>query len=157
MRVIQRILMPGLLSFPLDMDFFELNSLNVFKTVTDDMTDIDASEDSEILNRSRAVVGYGEDRDMIAAVEVEPRSGYRIWLRYSDGVSGEVDLSDMVGRGVFKVWLDRTFFERVHVSPHGSVVWSDDIELCPDALYMEVTGKSAEELFPALRGRPADA
>ena len=157
MRVIQRILMSGLLSFPLDMDFFELNSLNVFKTVTDDMTDIDASEDSEILNRSRAVVGYGEDRDMIAAVEVEPRSGYRIWLRYSDGVSGEVDLSDMVGRGVFKIWLDRTFFERVQVSPHGSVAWSDDIELCPDALYMEVTGKSAEELFPALRGRPADA
>ena len=94
---------------------------------------------------------------MITAVEVEPRSGYRIWLRYSDGVSGEVDLSDMVGRGVFKVWLDRTFFEKVYVSEHGSIAWSDDIELCADALYMELTGKSAEELFPALRGRHADA
>ena len=39
---------------------------------------------------------------MIEAVDVEPRDGYRIWLRYSDGASGEVDLSDMAGRGGFK-------------------------------------------------------
>ena len=94
---------------------------------------------------------------MIDAVNVEPRDGYRIWLRYSDGVSGEVDLSDMAGRGVFRAWLDHTFFEKVHVSDHGSIAWSDDIELCEDALYMELTGKSAEELFPALRDRAGDA
>ena len=94
---------------------------------------------------------------MIHATDVEPRDGYRIWLRYSDGTAGEVDLSDMAGRGVFKVWLDRTFFEGVHVSGHGSIAWSDDIELCEDALYMALTGKSAEELFPALRKRAADA
>ena len=47
---------------------------------------------------------------MITAVEVAPRAGYRIWLRYSDGVSGEVDLFDLAGRGVFRAWLDRSFF-----------------------------------------------
>lgn len=94
---------------------------------------------------------------MIEAVQVEPRDGYRIWLLYSDGASGEVDLSDMVGRGVFEVWLDRTCFEGVHLSEHGSIAWSDDIELCPDALYMELTGKSAQELFPALGNRPVGA
>ena len=90
---------------------------------------------------------------MIDAVDVEPWDGYRIWLRYSDGASGEVDLSDMAGRGVFKVWADRTFFAGVHVSDHGSIAWSDDIELCADALYLKLTGKSAEDLFPALRDR----
>lgn len=94
---------------------------------------------------------------MIRATDVEPREGYRIWLRYSDGAAGEVDLSNMAGRGVFKVWLDRTFFEGVHVSGHGSIAWNDDVELCEDALYMALTGKSAEELFPALRKRAADA
>ena len=95
---------------------------------------------------------------MIEAVEVAPRAGYRIWLRYSDGVAGEVDLSDMAGLGVFDVWLNRLFFEKVHVSDHGSIAWSDDIELCADALYMELTGKTAEELFPVLRDRrPTDA
>ena len=60
---------------------------------------------------------------MITAVEVAPRAGYRIWLRYSDGVSGEVDLFDLfdlAGRGIFRAWLDRSFFEKVHVSPYGS-------------------------------------
>ena len=71
---------------------------------------------------------------MIRATDVEPREGYRIWLRYSDGAAGEVDLSNMAGRGVFKVWLDRAFFEGVHVSGHGSIAWSDDVELCEDAL-----------------------
>ncbi len=32
---------------------------------------------------------------MKKAVEVRPLSGYRIWLRYADGVEGEVDLSHL--------------------------------------------------------------
>ena len=43
------------------------------------------------------------------------------------------------------------------MSEHGSIAWSDDVELCEDALYMALTGKSAEELFPVLRKRAADA
>ncbi len=88
---------------------------------------------------------------MITAVEVAPRAGYRIWLRYSDGVSGEVDLSDLAGRGVFGAWLDRSFFEKVHVSPYGSIAWSEEVELCEDALYLRLTGKSVEEVMPAAR------
>lgn len=32
------------------------------------------------------------------------REGLRIWLRFSDGSQGEVDLSDLVGLGVFQAW-----------------------------------------------------
>ena len=88
---------------------------------------------------------------MIRVMEVQPRNSYRIWLRYSDGAAGEVDLSDMAGRGVFEAWRDRTFFERVHVSPYGSIAWTDDVELCEDALYLELTGKSVEDVMPAVR------
>ena len=77
---------------------------------------------------------------MIRPIEVEPRDGFRIWLRYSDGAGGEVDLSDVAGRGVFETWNEPGFFDRV--------AWNDDIELCPDALYMEITGKSLSELPP---------
>ena len=88
---------------------------------------------------------------MITAMEVAPRAGFRIWLRYSDGVAGEVDLSDLAGRGIFESWLDRSFFEKVHVSRYGSIAWSDDVELCEDALYLRLTGKSVEEVMPAAR------
>ena len=83
---------------------------------------------------------------MIRAISVEPRMGYRILLRFEDGVAGEVDLSDLAGRGVFKAWDEPGRFGQVHVAPHGAISWGDGLELCRDALYLEVTGKSFEEL-----------
>ena len=65
------------------------------------------------------------------------------------GATGEVDLSDVAGRGVFATWNEPGFFDKVHIAPHRSIAWNDEIELCPDALYMEVTGKSLSELPPA--------
>ena len=84
---------------------------------------------------------------MIRPTKVEPRPGYRIWLEYSDGASGEIDLSDMAGRGVFKVWNEPGYFERVHITPYRAVAWDENLDLCPDALYMELTGKTFEELL----------
>ena len=60
-------------------------------------------------------------------VAVEPRDGYRIWLRYADGVEGEVDLSAVAGKGVFAAWLKPGFFNRVHVSEWQSIAWGDEI------------------------------
>ncbi len=82
---------------------------------------------------------------MIRPIAVEPRDGYCIWVRYSDGVAGEIDLSDMAGRGVFTAWNDRTFFETVRVVEGGAIAWGDDLDICPDALYMELTGKSVAD------------
>ena len=89
---------------------------------------------------------------MIRALEVKAREGLRIWLRFSDRSAGEVDLSDLAGRGVFRAWDHGGVFEGVHVAPHGAIAWNDEIELCADALYLELTGRSAEEVFPGLRG-----
>lgn len=90
--------------------------------------------------------------DALWPVAVVPQEGYRIWLRYADGVEGEVDLSRLAGEGVFAVWNDRRFFERVYISEWRSIAWSDEIELCADALYMEITGKTPGEIIPGLRG-----
>ena len=88
---------------------------------------------------------------MAKPVEVKPLANYRIWLRYDDGVEGEVDLSDLAGRGVFEAWNDPAFFRSVRLASHGAVEWGSELDLCPDALYMRLTGKSPEELFPTLR------
>ena len=81
---------------------------------------------------------------MIRPVEVEPREGYRLWLRYADGASGDVDLSALAGRGVFAAWNDRSCFEDVHIAPAGGIAWGTELELCPDALYLQLTGTSVE-------------
>ena len=88
---------------------------------------------------------------MCKTVAVKALSGFRLWLRYSDGVEGEIDLSDLAGKGVFRVWDDLKVFEQVRLGEHGEIAWNDEVELCPDALYLKLTGKRPEEVFPNLR------
>ena len=85
---------------------------------------------------------------MINPIEVEARTGYRIWVKFEDGTAGEADLSDIAGKGVFKALEDRAFFETVFIMPHHSISWggTDELEICPDAIYLELTGKKPEEL-----------
>jgi hypothetical protein len=78
-------------------------------------------------------------------------------LEFDDGVSGTVDLSENVGKGVFALWRNPLAFEQVHIGSSGELVWGDQIDLCPDALYLKVMGKKLEDIFPALRGQPTDA
>ena len=83
--------------------------------------------------------------DLPAPVAVEARGGYRLWVCYADGVEGEVDVTDIVeiiGHGIFEGWKNRNFFER-RVPPGDGrpVAGSDLFQLCPDALYLEITGR----------------
>jgi hypothetical protein len=88
---------------------------------------------------------------MRKVTSVRVRENYLLELRFDDGVSGDIDLSGLVGEGVFAAWRDRRFFGRVRIGSSGELVWGDVIDLCPDALYLKVTGKTPEELFPGLR------
>jgi hypothetical protein len=75
---------------------------------------------------------------------VAPLSGYRIWLHYDDGVAGEVDLSHLADQDAFAQWSDRQFFLSVNLRPDGVVYWGDgeDIAMCSDSLYLELTGQA---------------
>ena len=84
-------------------------------------------------------------------VEVKPLTNFRIWLRYEDGTEGTIDLSDVAGRGVFAAWNDPAFFRSVRLGSHGAIEWGADIDICPDAMYLRLTGKSPEDVFPALK------
>ncbi len=71
----------------------------------------------------------------------EARPGYRVWIRFEDGVEGEVDLSELVGHGVFKCWEDANEFAKVHIDPEsGTIAWPGGIDLAPDALYRDIAG-----------------
>ena len=87
---------------------------------------------------------------MFKPLEVRALPDYKLWLRYADGAEGEVDLSEFAGRGAFKLWDDYSAFEGVYIGEQGQVAWSDEIDLCPDALYLRLTGKRPEEVFPNL-------
>jgi hypothetical protein len=94
---------------------------------------------------------------MLEVSEVRALPNYRIWVRYEDGVEGEVDLSHYAGKGVFEAWTDEAFFRSVHVAAHGSIAWDENIELCPETIYLELTGKKPEDVFPRVGAIDVDA
>ncbi len=94
---------------------------------------------------------------MPRALEVKPLEGFRLKLRYNDGTEGEIDLSYLKDRGVFTAWKDPGVFDSVRIGENGEIVWTEEVELCPDALYLQLTGKRAEEVFPSLRNSRVDA
>ena len=77
-------------------------------------------------------------------------SGYRIELEFDDGVQGVADLSDLAGKGVFSSWSDHENFEKASIGSLGELIWPDGTDLCPDSLYLKVTGKSPADIFPSL-------
>lgn len=88
---------------------------------------------------------------MFRVVQAEALESYRLALLFSDGVSGVVDLSDVAGRGVLALWNDYERFREVRIGDAGEVIWADSVDLCPDSLYLKVSGKEPEEVFPALQ------
>jgi hypothetical protein len=93
----------------------------------------------------------------VKITEAKAVGGYRLQVVFDDGVCGIVDLSDYAGVGVFEAWTKPGIFEQFVITPDGALAWPDDLDLCPDAIYLRLTGKPVEEVFPALRHQPAYA
>jgi hypothetical protein len=72
-------------------------------------------------------------------VQARPLPGYRLSLRFEDGVEGEVSLEDLVGQGVFASWTNPGEFDKVFVDPEThTVAWPGGVDLCPESLYQDV-------------------
>ena len=94
---------------------------------------------------------------MFKPTEVKAMANYKLWVKYSDGVEGIVDLSHLVGKGVFSLWNDYSKFQNVYIGNSGEIAWSDKIDICPDSIYLRIIGKAPEQLFPNLKEEVAYA
>lgn len=85
-------------------------------------------------------------------VAVQPLDGYRLQLQFEDGVSGVVDISEVVSfTGVFAPLEERSFFVQVRVNPDiGTICWPNEADIDPDVLYSLVTGEPIPDLTTTL-------
>ena len=69
-------------------------------------------------------------------IEVNALDGYRLWLRFHDGIFGTVDLSAELWGPMFEPLRDRALFAQaaVHPEPH-TVTWPNGADLSPEFLY----------------------
>lgn len=89
--------------------------------------------------------------------DVEPRGGYRLWLRFQDGTEGEIDLGpELRFQGVFAPLRDPVAFARVRVNPDlGTICWPNDADWDPLVLYSLLTERPIEALLATLKIRTA--
>jgi Protein of unknown function (DUF2442) len=72
--------------------------------------------------------------------EVEALSGWCLRVRHNDGVTGIVDMSQLVHgerAGMFAALRDEALFAQVFLDL-GAVAWPGEIDLAPDAMHDEI-------------------
>ena len=73
-------------------------------------------------------------------------SGFTLHVKFLDGVEGDIELSDLVGKGIFKLLQSQELFAKAYNTGY-SIAWSSELEIDSDTIYMEISGKSIDELL----------
>lgn len=94
-------------------------------------------KEAAVADRASAVIPailceHGDD-----VAEVHAESGYRLRVRFYDGISGWVDMSKLINSdhaGVFAALRDPAKFAEAGIEL-GAVTWPGGLDLAPDAMY----------------------
>lgn len=79
---------------------------------------------------------------LIQLTEAEHRGGHRVWLRFNDGTSGELDLAQELDGEVFEPLRDPAFFARFVVQE--TLTWPNGADFAPEFLHDRVRLTNAD-------------
>ena len=71
---------------------------------------------------------------------------YEVSITFEDGVSGIIDLSDLVNQGIFKVLRDKAKFAELHATNY-SIKWSEELEIDLAGIYADLSGNNPKDFF----------
>jgi len=72
--------------------------------------------------------------DFVHVVEARYLGGHRVWLRFDDGLEGEVDLEDLVRTGqVFEPLRDPAYFANFTIDM--TLTWPNGADIAPESLH----------------------
>src|SRR6185369_6111479 len=72
---------------------------------------------------------------------------YQLWLRFADGLQGQIYCGGLLDIGAFTMWRDPRQFVRAYVRDQ-TVVWPAGVRLDPDVLYLELQQNGAKRCKP---------
>jgi hypothetical protein len=79
--------------------------------------------------------------DVIWVTQAEVRSAHQVWVRFSDGREGQVDLREMIftdKRPIVVALRDPEVFADLRVDAD-TVSWANGFDLAPEYLYANLT------------------
>lgn len=80
--------------------------------------------------------------EFIHVEEVKYLGGHRLWLRFNDGASGEIDLSGELNGPIFQPLKDEEAFSKVRVEG-GTIEWENGADLAPEYLRNKLAEQAA--------------
>ena len=73
---------------------------------------------------------------MIYPTEVQYLHDYELLITFSNGEKRVYDGQDDITQGIFAQLKNKAFFARARIE-RGTVVWNDELDIAPEALYAE--------------------
>ena len=71
-------------------------------------------------------------------VMIEYKEGYTFWVKFDDGVGGNVDFSPYLSRGpVFEPLRDVVFFKKARIDG-GTIAWPNGADIAPERIYEQL-------------------
>ncbi len=65
--------------------------------------------------------------------------GYRLHVKFENGLEGTVALRERLFGPVFEPLKNPSFFAKVYVDKFGAICWPNGADLAPDALYRRLS------------------
>lgn len=62
---------------------------------------------------------------------------YNLLLEFNNREIRVFDVKPLLDKPVFQPLKNKAFFKKVHVIYNYTIGWNDDIDMCPDSLYMQ--------------------
>lgn len=73
--------------------------------------------------------------NVVAAKHVR---AFVVWVKFEDGIEGEIDLATELWGPVFEPLKNPEYFSQVAVAEYGTIAWPNGADLAPEFLYERV-------------------
>ena len=80
------------------------------------------------------------------AVKVNALPGYKLQVTFDDGISGVIDLNELVKIGIFSPLQNQELFSKAFTTGY-SIAWSEELEIDAVAIYAEIVNKNPEDIL----------
>lgn len=81
-------------------------------------------------------------------ISVRAISKYILDIRFNDGTQGTYEVSDLAGKGVFKMWDINDNFFKVYIDKlSGAISWPGELDIDTINAYCSIKGISTDTYF----------